>query len=288
MSVLIHRVVADSAIAFIDPFRVDDVPTELLSEPLVPIGFDAEAHLMPRVLRLSRLDSVLREALLEWLDGPSASDGDPPILAFVSSDADDDRVLNHLRRQLVIGLSDGRQYLLRYYDPKVFWHLHWIFDEVQRASLFGPLRQWAYWHEGQWQVSEKPQPGPVRSAPLDRRQSAQLGRVATINKVLAGIERPVDAAARLALAPRVDANIERAQRKGLGDEMDWIHFARLCHTCHPRFAEHPRVVRLLTRLAQDDCSFSDAVAATDDMFWQIVATELDDQAAQPNTRDLIQ
>ncbi|MCZ4304010.1 DUF4123 domain-containing protein [Zoogloeaceae bacterium G21618-S1] len=286
MTVLIHRVVADYAIAFIDPFRVDDVPMALLPEPLVPSGFEAEAHLMPQFVHLRRFDSVQRDALLDWLEGPSAGDGAPPVLAFVSSDADDARVLNHLRRQLIIGLSGDRKCLLRYYDPKVFWHLHWILDETQRASLFGPLRQWVYWHDGLWRLSEKPLAGSRRPVPLSQRQSAQLGRVATINQVMASIELPVGATARLALAQRVDADIERAQRKGLGDEMDWIHFARLCHTCHPRFDEHPRVVDLLACLAQDECTFSDVAAAMDDMFWQGVATELA-EAEKPNTRDLI-
>lgn len=286
MTVLIHRVVADYAIAFIDPFRVDDVPMALLPEPLVPSGFEAEAHLMPQFVHLRRFDSVQRDALLDWLEGPSAGGGAPPVLAFVSSEAEDARVLNHLRRQLIIRLSDDRKYLLRYYDPKVFWHLHWILDEMQRACLFGPLRQWVYWHDGQWRMSEKPQAGPMRPVLFDRHQSAQLGRVATINKVLACLDLPTDTVAQLALAQRVDADIERAQRKAWDGEMDWVHFARRCHTCHPRFDEHPRVARLLARLAQDDCTFSDAVAATDDMFWQVVATELA-EAEQPNTRDLI-
>lgn len=286
MTVLIHRVVADYAIAFIDPFRVDDVPMALLPEPLVPSGFEAEAHLMPQFVHLRRFDPVQRDALLDWLEGTSAGDGAPPVLAFVSSDADDARVLNHLRRQLIIGLSDDRKYLLRYYDPKVFWHLHWILDETQRASLFGPLRQWVYWHAGRWREATKPPVAPTRPAPLDRRQSAQLGRVASINKVLSCTEQPLDATAQLALAQRVDADIERAQHRGLGDEMDLVCFARLCQTCHPRFDEHPNVVRMIARLEGDERTFSDAAATTDDMFWQTVATELD-EAAQPNTRDLI-
>ena len=233
-----------------------------------------EAHLMPLGIRLSELDQSRQDEFLAWIERNVSENKDPPPVMFVDADTSVDSLLTHLRRLLVITLSSRRQSLFRYYDPSVIRHFDWLFNESQRAALYGPAERWVWWNNGVWQATSKPRAKrPLRFRP-DAIESARLGRVAALNSVLKSLEEPQVPESFAALCLRLDSFLARAQKKGWRDERDWEAFAEKCHDCHPNFDEHPRVVQLLEQARKDECAFSDVVCVVDDEFWQAIRADL--------------
>jgi len=260
-------------VVLIDTLRLESLPA-CDAFPLVPADFENEAHLMPLCIRLDALVPSDQDAFAQWIDENICTCEDPPALMFVHADCSVERLLGHLRHLLIIRLENRGRCLFRYYDPSVFRHFDWIFDEAQRAALYGPVTQICYWGQEAWHEARKPE---VQAAPrmhLDAARAATLGRVSALNSLLASRDIPRDGNSRIALCKEIDGYLGRAQAKGWRDESDWEAFAKLCLNCHPHFDAHPRVVRMLEQAVEDDCAFDDVVRSVDENFWKLVSAEL--------------
>ena len=270
---LLHRLVSNCGVALIDPMRLELLPV-CDAFPLTPAGFQNEAHLMPLCIRLDALAPRDQDALAQWIDEYVCAADDPPALMFAESECAFDRLLGHLRQLLILRMADRRRCLFRYYDPSVFRHVDWIFDDAQRAAIHGPVARFCYWDGHTWREACKPEVQPAARVSPDADQSARLGRVSALNSLLASCDIPRDSESRVALCKDIDGYLGRAQAKGWRDEADWEAFAERCLNCHRRFDEHPRVVCMLEQAAEDDCAFSDVVRSVDQGFWDLVSAEL--------------
>lgn len=271
---MLHRLVQDWSILIIDPFRLETRLEGDWAAPLVPVGFENEAHLMPLAVHLKELDPVQQGSLLGWLDQQDDAERVCSALMFADGDATGARLKAHLGARLIVRRRDGGGYLFRYFDPDVARHFDWLFDEQQRAALFGPCVRWAFAERGQWKVVTKPETKGFRPLVLDDRQSASIERIGALNAVLADVALPDEAHARHLLFKIVDGYLTRAQQRGWQREPEWVAFAKLCLSCHPRFDAHPRVAALMEQAREDESAFDDAVRAVDDGFWDSISADM--------------
>ena len=282
----VHRMASNWAFLIIDPFRIDELPEGCGAAALVPFGLENEAHLMPQIVCLRQLDPSQQDTVSDWIERHANSPDTSSAFIFADGQANEERLLSHLRRGLVVWLSRAQRCLLRYYDPGVFRHFEWLFDDAQLAAFCGPLTRWLFCDEGRWRTLVKPDVAHAPVLRFDKQLSARLGRIGALNSVFQELELPAAPHESIALFRQADGYLARAQAKGWQSEADWVAFTQLCLECHPRFDEHPRVVRLLKQIDEDDCAFADAICAVDDEFWQTVADELSAETSQTQQRDI--
>lgn len=267
---LIHRIFEEYQFALVEPMTCEDFPESVDVVPLLPAGLEDCAHLLPALIDLRSLSQGRCDALLEWIERST----EPPLGALLATDADRGRTMRHLARQLVVRLADGRRSLLRHHDPRVFAHLRWILNETQLHRLLGPIRRWSYWRADQWRDVECGETQNVRTRALDPAQSDHLARVGTINEFFAQNGAPADDGEFAARARALSDFIARAQTYGWRKRSDWLAFVQLCIECHPEFDRHPRIVRLIERLGQEEADFRDAIALIDTDTRRRIADEL--------------
>jgi hypothetical protein len=176
---------------------------------------------------------------------------------------------------------DGAAWYLRFWDPRVTWHLPRVLTPEQWALARQAMGRW-------WAMSPLAHFAPLASAngaaasahapveqPLlrfDAAQWARLERVAPINTVLrmaAGWDvLPTEGNAR-----QVDALIERCRQRGFDTEQDALVYAACGLTSHPHFDAHPEVDRALQDAASKGQSIEAAISRFDDGFWHGLATQ---------------
>lgn len=170
----------------------------------------------------------------------------------------------------------GQVWPLRLWDPRVFWHLPRVLQDLQWQVVQTELAGWCTLSPTNELVALQPNAGalPAMGAlPLrfDSISWQTLERIATINKTLA-IGQAWDLMPTPAQAQRIDALLLRCQAMGFEREQDGCVFAATALTCHERFDEHPRVREALRRAEAEDHALSTALDDFDDAFWAELAT----------------
>ncbi len=229
MEALDHRVILGHRYALLNPIRVPSSRTApLVTQPLVPAGWERHTRLMPRLADLDLLEDDQRLALLDrqvlWMqqhDGAFFS-------ALLQSDAAPQRVRSHLLRTMIIAVA-GRASWLRLHDARVFKHLAWMLTPAQLARLMGPVDVWTWFdeHTRQWHSTPRPEIGDEPLQLLDKQALVDIGLIEAINVAIrddlrAGTPAPSAEALRALLRAG-----HLAERYGLDDLHDIAYFMRL-------------------------------------------------------------
>lgn len=227
--------------ALVPAERLDELPDGALGEPVVAAGFEASAHLMPRLVALHALDRSTKDSLLE-LTARQAEDGEQPAVAALVECAEEcagnvERLSRHIRRAQSCRCGVQTAWL-RLHDPYVFVQLMRLIGEPSMPDLFGPVVRWHMYLGGRWCVARPPVAGP-RARALERSVWHALQRIGVVNRALIGLRwrRLEDIFAHSAhfdmLAMRA------ADRHGLDRPADQSAFAMLGALLREDFDEHP-------------------------------------------------
>ena len=268
--------------ALINPLQVDETEwQDLRTEPVVPQRFRGQAELFPRLAQLHGMDERARDLLLARARRWEAECGTPYFSSLLRTQAEPARVRDHLAKQMVQYHHARRAYdVVRLHDPRVLWHLDWLLDASQWASLLGPVQHWVWpTVEGAWQVRE-PAPGAndVQSRLLfSPKQWDTLLRLGDINETLKHLRRHapqvlIDAA----LARRIDGLIEKAwMLYRLADSSDRRLYAEQAVRFHADIHAHPELRACLARAQAGELSYVGACRHLDETDMQRLSRELD-------------
>ncbi|WP_169828981.1 DUF4123 domain-containing protein [Chromobacterium amazonense] len=126
-------------------------------------GLTSIRRLLPEGERRSLFDNTPEHGLDEvapwlihvplpsWLAGSGKLDRllfeerDKQSLSWIWSRLDINDLREHLQPYLQGKLKNGRETLVRFYDPQVMIRLFNIFTEKQKAALFDPIEEWWLW-----------------------------------------------------------------------------------------------------------------------------------------------
>lgn len=178
----------------IDRMRVSNVLDTLPLIELVTPLTTAQAHLYPWLLSLNSLSS----AEWDWVESrfrQSYETVQPSYFLLLKSDQPEAVVRHHLMSSLFINDQQRQKHILRYYDPRVLFHLSWIMDAWSLSNLLNAhdLTDWTFCINWQWHTlsfSENTVPEP---AIQDRNQwFACIQKIGLINDVLARISPAED------------------------------------------------------------------------------------------------
>ncbi|HBO0703367.1 TPA: DUF4123 domain-containing protein [Enterobacter kobei] len=261
---------ANHQYAVIDRTRVPELPEswphiELVSPMLAP-----QAHLYPWLLPLHELPADEWRTFVTDLSRCTDPTSPPKCSLLLSSPRPIKIVCNLLVNALFLKDAYQKIHILRYYDPRVLFHLHWMLSPWQ---LFNHLPaqeipHWTFWLEGEWHTLAFPdrvscQPGHATEIPL-----AQLQRSGQINLTLEKLPRNVDMAQRQESSRKIDALLVQAMTSGLPTQEDRIAFALHGLVQPEGFWMAPKMAAFLAQSRQAPDYYRDVTSNWDEHFWQ--------------------
>ena len=263
--------------------------------PLIPSGYDKEAHLLPALISLSdaRSAASARQSLAKQISNTAPEtrsyvEAEPPVLMLMSSDASLEQVQAHLASRLIARLPGLGKALLRWYDPEVFVHLLYLLRHEQLASLFGPVKRIAFHWRGSWLASSAPTTSKSPSWMFDASDTVAFNDVALVNAV-AEIRIAQDLSVIRSLSQQARAAIHRARGLyGLTATEDLVAFATQSIVVDPSFDQHPRLQSLMRNTptlsdgtAEEAQTYADATALIPNSAWAQIKEELNATRSSP-------
>lgn len=220
--VLEHRLISDCSFALVNPLDVGSPQwADLPHYPLTAPRLNAPPGQLPLLIDLLKLSSTSRLELVQRAWSWERANGRSFFCGFIKSTKSVERMVHHLGRRLLIKNTAGEQLFLRFYDPRVFEHVRWIFTPTQLAALMGPADVWCWLDRaGQWQREVRPELRTY-SLILEPHQHLSLGRIGVLNRILktlCGLQpsRTMD----IALVQEVEAWLRRALDEGISEVAD--------------------------------------------------------------------
>ncbi|AIR66363.1 DUF4123 domain-containing protein [Cedecea neteri] len=255
--------------ALIDRLQYPDISKtwpvlELVSPMLKP-----QAHLYPWLLPLKELSAGEWKALMQGLVKADAPQTRPVSCLLLRSEQSSSEIRNQLIRSLYFTDEKHQGHILRYYDPRVLFHLCWMLSPGLLVQTFSPqtIDYWTFWLEGHWHTvsfssANIPLSGDVH--PLSRHQ---LQRCGLINQVLSKCEFYRDLAQRELVSQRIDALLVKAAALGLPTDEDKVAFAFHGLRLRDAFWTSPQMASLLLLAKKTPNFFHDETQLWDEKRW---------------------
>jgi hypothetical protein len=240
---------------------------------LVPRELPGDVEKMPALLALKPLTEPYIAYLSENLEDAEAGVMPHLIsgLITVTPDTTPEAIEKHLTSRIVLNSPQGKVYL-RYFDPRVFIHLHRILDINKVRTLYGPIQTWTITFQKRWISLPAPDDGPkLLSWGVTTPQRKRLDDVGLINRALLVYSRergwPLSRQDEFDMATRIaEEAITRARNYKLKDKDDLIAFAAHTLAHGNRFDMHPRIQSLLGAARRGEVSYAGA-AIFDEQEW---------------------
>lgn len=198
-------------------------------------------------------------------------------VSWLSSALALDDLANHLAGHLNGELADGKDVLIRYYDPRLLAAFLNHLDQKTKGALLGPICQWAWWDRDlsvvtvqggnelrscgitQTKISMVTQEAMATVARDDLLKSALLEE-SEADEFLSWLPHTLYHAVRLQLV--------RAKELGLKETTDLLLFMSLALRVHPNFFDIiPIFSREKHRLALGEIDMATLVLSVDDGDW---------------------
>lgn len=240
--------------ALINPVRVREERWQDL--PVVPLrapAFDAQPHLVPRLLPLAALDDEQQVELLERNDRQCVETGQPMFSALLASPAETRSLAASLCSRMLLDAPTGQIVWLRFHDPRVFSALAWWLDQGQIGCLLGQAQRWTWYEprDASWHQLERPPVSGPRRLRLNKEQWDRLERQPLVNRTLkeSGRTPPLGRPLR-DLVELVDVQLIRASASGLAEATDLTRFAAMTARHGETWINHPVATRALSAAAE--------------------------------------
>ncbi len=176
---------------------------------------------------------------------------------------------------------DGSPWYLRYWDPRVMWHLPRVLPQAQWSELQVQLGQW--WaldqlnqfvprtsptvaHKNTGTGADTSPPVMFQRLRIDAPVWTRLSLIGVTNTVLemAWEWGVIPTAAN---AQRIESMLRRCRALGFETAQDELVFCSCALTSRDDFDSHPTVNQALVAAANRKASVAEALAAFDDAFW---------------------
>ncbi|MCC8457435.1 DUF4123 domain-containing protein [Photorhabdus aegyptia] len=261
--------------ALIDRVVVPQLPEVLPVIEVVSPLLAPQAHLYPWLLPLRELSSDVWSRLLNGARLKTEPDSPPLFTLLLKSDLSPEAMKNVLVNALY--LKEKQQgHILRYYDPRVLFHLHWMMGPwvFSRRIAADNITHWTFWLEGNWHTLAFPE--KVRYQQGETSASfAQIQRIGLINQVLAQLPVTSDLAQRQTLSRRIEALFDIAMTQwSLTDKQDLTAFALHGVTLNDEFHQAPRMKELLGRCQHVTGYYQRITRSWTDEQWQEMTSKV--------------
>jgi len=266
-----HLSLGEHQYAVIDRLRVPELPEswpliELISPMLMP-----QAHLYPWLLPLHDLPPGEWHSLMKDLAVNTKGYLSPGCVLLLSSSYSVQEVHSALVSALYYQDETGTGSILRYFDPRVLFHLHWMLTPAQIINYL-PVKKipfWTLWLEGQWQsLSFNVEQIVFASGGNTRLPMKQLQRCGQINEVLAQLPTDKNMSTRQNTSRKIDSLLLQAMECQLPTREDQNAFALHGLRLPDKFWLAPKMKSFLEKARQAPEYYLDETNGWDECFWQ--------------------
>jgi len=274
-------VVVDPALA--DPLGANElILSALASGRIIRCNFgrihdNIAAIASPYVLHFAdqaRLERLIQETIWTAAAESAGSFGVEykarSVCAWVVGEADPAALAARLTTAALAVRPDGSPWYLRFWDPRVIWHLDRVLPKPVHQSL---LTQLGRWHTldplGRLVGFAAAQPAgeaPFARMRFDAETWRSLSLIGMINIVLV-LARDWDVWPNVANAVRIERLIRRCESLGYTTEQDVLAFCACALTTRDDFDSDPRVDQALRTSSGQQMSLMQRLAQFDDAFW---------------------
>lgn len=246
----------------------DTLPLTELVTPLTA----SQAHLYPWLLPLNTLSADNWIWLEEQFRLSAKSSGRPPGCLLLTSHQSESVVRSHLINMLFISDEQRKRHMLRWFDPRVLFHLCWMMDARSLADMLHirDIPDWTYWLNGRWQtLSFEKDNVPERELPEPHRLFNQLQHVGLINDVLAALPDEADLLQREQLSQQI-LNLAETGKDWFSYPRDLRGFVLHGMKYGQRFYESEIIQALVKRDGKTPGVYYQVTRSWNDEQWQAV------------------
>ena len=281
----LSELLAQHRFALLNPLTVEEMDwSDLPSQPLENAAAKIRPHLMPRLVRLHELSGDQRDSLTTRIERYQKR-GSAFFCALLDTQASTERVATHLQEHLVQRRKgDSRRWWLRFYDPLVFRHLCWQWQDDQLDRLLGPISAWCWQGEGgQWQRRRYQAETPPRFSYLflEPQHWAKIDRITLLNACLMNLQVFAPQQPQTPVLWRwVDELIVRGRNIPLASDRDCQRYVEqaVCH--HPDIHAHPELRACLDRIREQGGSYITACKDLDDVTLERLAADMNSRTTR--------
>lgn len=210
--------------AIIDRVLFNQLPEAVNAIELITPLTAPQAHLYPWLIPLREVTGSQWRNLIHDIQLANDPEKMPAICLLLKSELSPDAMKNSLLNMLTVKDEYKRRHTLRFYDPRVLFHLHWMLSSWEFQNKFNMLKIpfWTFWLEGRWHTLKY-----ERRFPLDVSSVAtsfnKIKNIGLINHVLARLPLISDIEIRIKTSRYIDNFLEQCP---LFYEKDKLAFAR--------------------------------------------------------------
>jgi hypothetical protein len=282
MAVLIDPTLADplsESTEYRDAFDVGTAKKWLLRNLHADIDPERAPYLihLPSEAQAERLITAsLRLSIDEAFGQLGADYKGRSVCAWIGQVSDAERLARRLAHAARVIKPDGSPWPLRFWDPRVIWHLPRVLSSDAWGALQAALGGWytlspanrleCFGPTDTTAVESIPSAWPAPNR-FNAATWGALERIGSVNKVL-GVARDWGVLPTEAEATRIDQLLQRCAAWGFDSEQDALAFTACGLTSHEHFDQHPQVWAVLEEACRDRRSFASAIDEFDEPFWQ--------------------
>ncbi|WP_340617951.1 DUF4123 domain-containing protein [Xenorhabdus entomophaga] len=235
----------------------DELPViEVVSPLLAP-----QAELYPWLIPMHELSPTMWVNLFSSINKSIEEQRQPIVSLFFDSELPPEEMKNRLVHGLYIQDKSRKGFILRYYDPRVLFHLSWLWDiPTFRSQLsVDTIKHWTFYLAGEWHTLSFSQEEPYKIAPANI-QINRVHRIGMINQVLAKMSPIPNLKERKKVSMEIEGLFQVAtERFKLTHRNDLVAFAFYGVTVNMFFYEHRYFKVLLVDCAEHAEYFSKTV-----------------------------
>lgn len=279
-----HDLIAAPNLLLVGAEGLAQLPAGVVTTPLVAVGFDSSAHLMPHLIEFQSQTDAVQADILEALAG-NTLDAEVPYCALLDTPIEAAALHKHLRQQQRV--SHGSEIAwLRLHDPYVTAHLPRAVGTAGLRRIMGPVERWHLRLGDQWLTLNRPPP-PVGLSPAATELETpaswhRLKRIGAVNRAL-GLCGLLHLEGVLAHAHHLDALVARAiASASLADPNDQARYAQLGLFLDPAFDEHPLVTAALGTPSGEPLGLLERLEALPAVVWGSLARDCPRRDASPS------
>lgn len=209
--------------AIVDRILFNQLPEAFPAIELVTPLTASQAHLYPWLIPLREIGGSQWRHLISDIQLASDPEKMPVICLLLKSELSPDAMKNSLVSMLIMMDEYKQRHILRFYDPRVLFHLHWMLSAWDFRSKFNTreIPCWTFWLEGRWHTLAY-EKNPLFDASTATASFNQIQRIGLINQVLTELPLISDIITRRETSRRIDNLLEQCP---LVTEADKIAFA---------------------------------------------------------------
>lgn len=254
--------------AVIDRVLFNELPESFPAIELVTPLTAPQSHLYPWLIPLREMSGSQWRKLIGDIQLASDPVKMPVICLLLKSELSPDAMKNSLLSMLIMMDEYKQRHILRFYDPRVLFHLHWMLSPWDFRSRFNTreIPCWTFWLEGRWHTLAYEQKS-LFDASTAITSFNQIQRIGLINKVLAELPLISDITTRRETSQRIDNLLEQCP---LFTDADKVAFATQGLIYGDEFWKTEQMTALLEKTRDVPGYYARLTSGWNETDWQVM------------------